>query len=209
MRTSSEIVAVLLFDEHELLDVAGPVQALTMAGRKWNFRPFKIVPVAARPGLVETRSQLRLEATKALAEVPAPEVILVPGGYGARKAASDDLVVSWLRSAGASATSLLAVGNGVLLLASAGLLDGGDVAASAELAELVLDVSPTTRVDAEARWKEWGKVKTAATALGAVEAALDTVSKRLGKKQAAQVAREMGVPWAESAAGDVAIIESG
>jgi transcriptional regulator GlxA family with amidase domain len=209
MRTSAEVVAVLLFDEHELLDVAGPVQALTMAGRKWNFRPFKIVPVAPRAGLVETRSQLRIEATKELEDVRAPEMILVPGGYGARKAATDERVVSWLRSAGAQATTVLAVGNGVLLLAKAGLVDGGDVAAGADLAELVLEASPTTRVDGEARWRAWEKVRTAATPLGAIEAALDIVEKRLGKKQAAELARHLGVPWVERAATDVAIIEGG
>lgn len=208
MRTSSEIVAVLLFDELELLDVAGPVQALTLAGREWNFRPFKIVPVAARPGLVGTRNQLRIEATSELAGCPSPEMIVVPGGYGARKAAGDDALVDWVKCAAATAQTVLAIGNGVLLLARAGLLDGGSVAAGAPLAELLREMSPTTHVDGEAHWREWGKVKTARTALGGIEAALDTVAKRLGRKQAAGVAREMGVAWTGTGTGDVSIIDS-
>ena len=42
MRTSARTVAVVLFDEVELLDVAGPLQVLTLAGRHWTFRTFSV-----------------------------------------------------------------------------------------------------------------------------------------------------------------------
>ncbi|HEY3254455.1 MAG TPA: hypothetical protein VGJ91_10915, partial [Polyangiaceae bacterium] len=63
MRTKPYATAIALFNEVELLDVAGPIGVLSSAGRQWNFQPFKIDLVARRAGPIATRSALSLEAT--------------------------------------------------------------------------------------------------------------------------------------------------
>src|SRR5689334_18507838 len=130
MRTSSRSVALLLFDEVELLDVGALLGVLTTAGRQWNFRPFKVHAVSAQPGLVETRSQIRLESDGSFDSCEEPEILLVPGGYGARRALADESTIAWLRRAGAGAERCCGIGNGVLLLAKAGVCDGLEVAAN-------------------------------------------------------------------------------
>ena len=67
MRTKPYATAIALFDEVELLDVAGPVSVLSGAGRQWNFQPFRIDLVANGVGPVTTRSELSLHATHATA----------------------------------------------------------------------------------------------------------------------------------------------
>ena len=86
MRTSSRQVSVLLFDEVELLDFCAPVEVLSTAGRHYNFRPFKITTTSVAAGLIDTRNQVQVQATCALGACPPADVLLVPGGYGARKA---------------------------------------------------------------------------------------------------------------------------
>jgi transcriptional regulator GlxA family with amidase domain len=200
MRTSSRTVAVLLFDELEALDVAGPVQVLTLAGRNWNFRPYKILPAAAEPRLVETRNQLRLEARQSFEELPSPEIVVVPGGYGARKALSDDKVVGWLKRAVGSATHVVGIGNGVLLLAKTGALGGADVSVNAETTEALLALEPSARVDTASHFRESGKCLTARTASGGMAAALRLVESHLGGKQAAGVADALGIVWSPATA---------
>ncbi len=201
-------MALLLFDEVELLDVAAPLEVLTMAGRSWNFRPFKIYAVAARPGTVKTLSQVGIEARHSLIECPSPEIVIVPGGYGARRALADADLVGFLERAGASATQLLAVGNGVLLLAKAALLADLDVCASQELVDLLRELSPSTHVDTQAGWRESGKVITSATSGAALDAALHIVSKLLGKKQALSVAAALGLSASAVAGADVEILKA-
>ena len=46
MRTKARRVIVVVFDEVELLDVAAPLEVLSTAGRRWNFRPYKVEVVA-------------------------------------------------------------------------------------------------------------------------------------------------------------------
>jgi transcriptional regulator GlxA family with amidase domain len=192
MRTSSRSLAVILFDEVALLDISAPLEVLTTAGRNWNFRPFKIFTVAAAAGRIKTPCQVELTANGSFESCPEPEVLLVPGGYGARRALADDAVVGYLARAGATASIVFGVGNGVLLLAKAGLLGETAVSVTAEGAERLLEECPEAKPDTQARFRKEGKVVTAATSCGAVDAALQLVSDLLGRKQAIAVATALG-----------------
>jgi transcriptional regulator GlxA family with amidase domain len=208
MRTSSRSLAIVLFDEVALLDVAAPLEVLTTAGRSWNFRPFKVHAVAARPGRLKTPSQLELEARVSFDELPAPEMVLVPGGYGARRALGDDAVLRYLATAAAGATHLFGVGNGALLLGKAGLLGTATVSVAADTVPLLHEVAPEARPDVDARFCKDGRIVTAATPGGAVDAALKIVQELLGRKQALAVAAALGAT-PPGTADDVAIVNSG
>jgi transcriptional regulator GlxA family with amidase domain len=207
MRTSSRSLAVVLFDEVALLDVSAPLDVLTTAGRNWNFRPFKVFTVATAPGRIKTPSQIDLTAHGSFESCPSPEIVLVPGGYGARRALADAAVVDYLARAGATASIVFGVGNGVLLLGKAGLLGEATVSITTEAAELLREECPGAKPDTQARFRKEGKVVTAATAGGAVDAALQLVSDLLGRKQAVAVATALGAtPPAKSGEG-VEIVE--
>ena len=198
MRTSSRNLAVLLFDEVELLDVAGFLQVVTSAGRQWNFRPFRVLTVAERPGLIETRSQVRLEARYGLSDCPPPEVLFIPGGYGARRAAGSSAIVEWAATHGPRAEYLVALGAGVLLLAKAGLVDGVSVTVPADVLDALTEAAPSVQARTDlAGVEDAGKVLTASTSAGGLDMGLRVVSKVLGTKQAAAVARQLGYGWSE------------
>jgi transcriptional regulator GlxA family with amidase domain len=200
-------VAVVLFDEVELLDVAGVASVLGAAGRQWNYRPFRIVPVGKQAGAVDTRSQIRIEARSLFRDCPTPELVVVPGGYGARRALGDAEIVGYLRDVAPSVTQFLSVGNGALLLAAADLTADLDVVVPTEIAAALTELSPTTRPDVVARFRESGKVLSAGAAAGAIDAALHLVSKLLGKKQAETVALSLGISWNEGSVSTVTIFE--
>lgn len=193
MRTSSRPVAVVLFDEVELLDVCGAVHALSICGRQWNYRPFKILTVATRPGPVETRNQVRVVAQFALDACLEPEVVFVPGGYGARRALNDAKLVEWLALVGSRAEHVLAVGAGALLVAKAGHVGDSEVAVPHELSPLLAELCPTARIDTVARVATSGKLMTASSALAGVDMALAFIEKLLGAKQARTVASAIGI----------------
>jgi len=132
LRTSSRTLAILLFDEVELWDVAAVMQLASLAGRHWNWRPFRLLPMAEMAGLIDTRSQLRLEAQYTLGNCPEPEILLVPGGYGARRAAQSSLVTEWCARVWPRLELALAIGTGALVLGAAGLLRGEEVAVSSD-----------------------------------------------------------------------------
>jgi transcriptional regulator GlxA family with amidase domain len=202
VRTSSRTLAVLLFDEVELWDVAAVMQLASLAGRHWNWRPFRLLPTAEKAGLVDTRSQLRLEAQYTFGNCPEPEILLVPGGYGARRAAQSALVTDWCARVWPRLELTLAIGSGVLVLGAAGLLDGEEVAVSRENRDAFSAELPQTRciesngVESEDIVRSpSGKVFSCASSGGAPELGLALVERCLGKRLAGSLRQSM-VPLA-------------
>ncbi|MFC9856420.1 MULTISPECIES: DJ-1/PfpI family protein [unclassified Streptomyces] len=112
-------IAILLFDRFTALDAVGPYEILSRTpGAETVF-------VAERTGPVRNDSgSLELVAAKTLAEVPAPDVVIVPGGPGQSDQMENEELLGWLRAADATSTWTTSVCTGSLLLAAAGLLTG-------------------------------------------------------------------------------------
>ncbi len=112
-------IAILLFDGMTALDAVGPYDVL------------KLLPgadvrlVAAAPGEVVTDGgPLKLVADHAFADVRSPEIVVVPGGPGARALFDDEAVLAWLRSAHERSRWTTSVCSGSGVLGAAGLLEG-------------------------------------------------------------------------------------
>ncbi|MFJ5260214.1 DJ-1/PfpI family protein [Streptomyces sp. NPDC088387] len=112
-------IAILLFDRFTALDAVGPYETLgRLPGAETVF-------VAERPGPVRNESgNLALTADRALADVPRPDVVVVPGGPGQSDQMENAALLDWLRAADADSTWTTSVCTGSLLLAAAGLLSG-------------------------------------------------------------------------------------
>ncbi|WP_405193037.1 DJ-1/PfpI family protein [Streptomyces anulatus] len=112
-------IAILLFDRFTALDAVGPYEILSRApGADTVF-------VAERTGPVRNDSgSLALVAEKTLAEVPSPDLVIVPGGPGQSDQMGNETLLGWLRSVDATSTWTTSVCTGSLLLAAAGLLKG-------------------------------------------------------------------------------------
>jgi transcriptional regulator GlxA family with amidase domain len=195
MRTKPYATAIALFDEVELLDVAGPISVLSGAGRQWNFQPFKIDLVANRPGPVATRSTLTLQASHGASAHTGCECLIVPGGYGARHAAQDPEFLAWLRRATSGAEIVAAIGNGVWLLAQAGLLVEEEVAASPDLAAELGLLCPNLRPNLRDASCTSGKfLSTSKSALG-LDLSCEIVARCFGKKLASSLSASLGIDW--------------
>jgi transcriptional regulator GlxA family with amidase domain len=112
-------IAIPIFDKLTALDAIGPYEVLSrLPGTTVTF-------VAAVPGPKRTENgMLALVADRALAELPEPDVIVVPGGFGTRPLAGDEEMLGWLRHAHEHSTWTTSVCTGSLLLAAAGILNG-------------------------------------------------------------------------------------
>ncbi|MEU0026482.1 DJ-1/PfpI family protein [Streptomyces sp. NPDC006335] len=112
-------IAIVLYDRFTALDAVGPYETL---GR---LPDAETVFVAERAGPVRTDTgRLALTADRTLAEVPSPDIVLVPGGPGQTPQMENTALLDWLRAADATSTWTTSVCTGSLLLAAAGLLRG-------------------------------------------------------------------------------------
>ncbi|MFG3145936.1 DJ-1/PfpI family protein [Streptomyces sp. NPDC048243] len=112
-------IAIVLYDRFTALDAVGPYETL---GR---LPDADTVFVAERTGPVRSDTgRLALIADKSLAEVPRPDVVVVPGGPGQGAQMDNEVLLDWLRTADGTSAWTTSVCTGSLLLASAGLLEG-------------------------------------------------------------------------------------
>ncbi|MGP2440981.1 DJ-1/PfpI family protein [Streptomyces sp. JW3] len=112
-------IAIVLYDRFTALDAVGPYETL---GR---LPDAGTVFVAEQTGPVRTDTgNLALVADRTLTDVPAPDLVVVPGGPGQSAQMANPVLLEWLRGADATSTWTTSVCTGSLLLAAAGLLRG-------------------------------------------------------------------------------------
>ena len=112
-------IAIPLHDRFTALDAVGPYEVLSrLPGATVQF-------VAVEPGMKRTDTgMLGLSADLALDDLPDPEIVVVPGGYGTRALIEDERVVGWVRRAHDTSEWTTSVCTGALVLAAAGILQG-------------------------------------------------------------------------------------
>ncbi len=185
-------VAILIFDEVEVLDFCGPFEVFGVAGlRDEGERPFEVYTVAERPGPVIARNGLSINPAYSFADCPQPDVLLVPGGQGTRTQIHNATLVNWVREQAGRVELLLSVCTGALILAKAGLLAGLSATthfrAFPELAALALD---TTLCPTE-RYVDNGSIVLSAGVSAGIDMSLYVVGRLLGEEQANETARHM------------------
>jgi transcriptional regulator GlxA family with amidase domain len=112
-------IAIPLFDRLTALDAIGPYEVLQ------RLPDATVTFVGTRTGEVRTDNGfLGLTVDAHVDDLPQPDVIVVPGGVGTRKAVDDDALVGWIRSAHETTTFTTSVCTGSFLVGAAGLLDG-------------------------------------------------------------------------------------
>jgi putative intracellular protease/amidase len=179
-------IAIGLYPGFTALDFVGPYQVLTnMPGAD------VVVCAEARGPMDDDIGRLHFRVDASFDEVPAPDVLLVPGGFGTRRVVRDGHpVIDWVRSAHEHTTWTTSVCTGALVLGAAGLLEGlpatthwGAYEALAELG-----AHPT-----EQRVVIAGKIATAAGVSAGIDLALTLVA-QMGGPELAQ-AIQLGIEY--------------
>lgn len=178
-------IAIPIFDRLTALDAVGPYEVLSrLPGATVHF-------IAAEPGPKRTETaMLALTADRRLDELPDPEVIVVPGGFGTRALMEDEEMLSWLRTAHWSSQWTTSVCTGSLLLAAAGILDGLEATTHwLELEALRLHgATPVNR-----RVVQQGKVITAAGVSAGIDMALALAAQIAGPELAQAI--QLGIEY--------------
>ena len=178
-------IAIPLFERFTALDAVGPYEVLSrMPGARVDF-------LAAERGVVHTDTgMLAVSVERTLDEVPAPDVLVVPGGIGSRTALADERLLEWVRAVHEGSRYTTSVCTGALILAAAGVLDGLEATTHWLAMDLLgqLGARPVQR-----RFVEQGKVITAA----GVSAGLDMALRLAELLQGANVAQaiQLGIEY--------------
>ncbi len=173
-------VAILLYPGFTALDAVGPYDVLA------RLPDTHVTFVAKEPGpVVADTGMLTMHAEAALADLPEPNVLVIPGGLvGAFHAAADAEYVDWTRTAHATSTWTTSVCTGALMLGAAGLL-AGQTATTHWAAKDYLPHYGATYVPE--RFVEHGRIITAAGVSAGLDMALRLAAHLAGEELARAV----------------------
>jgi transcriptional regulator GlxA family with amidase domain len=182
--TGMRDVVMTAFDGVQSLDLVGPLEVFVGAG-------FEVRIASLGGAIVCATSGLKIVPDSDLREVSPPDLILVPGGPGARE--DNPELVDWLRRSASRARQVASVCTGAFLLAEAGLLTGRRVTTHWNYCATLAQRYPDVTVDPEPIFVRDGNVITSAGVTAGIDLALGLVEEDLGRDTALAIAREMVV----------------
>jgi transcriptional regulator GlxA family with amidase domain len=196
---ATRTLAILIFDDVEVLDFCGPFEVFSVANRFRETPAFRVITVAERPEPVVTYGGLQVVPHFSIANCPPPDVLLVPGGQGTRREMHNAPIVNWISTAAPSAELVLSVCTGALLLGQAGLLDGLEATTHHGALDLLRQTASKTRVHSDRRFVDNGRIICSAGIAAGIDMSLYVVGRLLGEDVAEKTARQMEYPYPPSA----------
>jgi transcriptional regulator GlxA family with amidase domain len=198
-------VGIVVFDEVELLDMAGPYEVFTTAARVHaRCQPpgapalFCVSTIGRSRGAVRARAGLRLQPDHLLQDHPALTCAIVPGGVVDAELGQPDLR-DWIAAQAGSARILASVCTGALLLAQAGVLDDLQATTHWEDVAALRALRPAVQVREGVRWVDAGGIVTSAGISAGIDMSLHLVQRLHSRDLALRTARQMEFDWRPSA----------
>jgi transcriptional regulator GlxA family with amidase domain len=188
-------VGILLYDDVEVLDFAGPYEVCS-GTRDPSGRPYVAVVTVGTRNEVRCRGGLRVRSDHLFEDCPALDALIVPGGPGAdeRTPIQDELILPFLRERARSTATVASVCTGAFLLGRAGLLDGRRATTHSSALEALSMEFPAIDVVA-AKVVDEGPILTAAGVSSGIDLALHLFERWFGPTARARAAQGLDGPW--------------
>jgi len=182
-------IGMLLFTDAEELDFVGPWEVFTMAAQLRD--DVQVVTLAERAEPVRCAKGMRVIPDHALADAPALDVVLVPGGQGTRREVENPVVIDWLKQIAPGLRWVTSVCTGSLLLCEAGLARGRRVTTHWAFIETLRKRYPDVEVLEQVRYVRDERLCTAAGVSAGIDMALWLTGQLWGVETARKTQRFM------------------
>ena len=203
-------VGIVIFENVEVLDFCGPFEVFSAARmneekRREEPAPFNVFLVAESKAPVVTIGGMKVLPDHDLDSCPPLDILVVPGGWGARKEMTNQRLLAWIEARSKQVETLTSVCTGSLILGKAGLLDGKRATTHWGSLKWMQELFPAVTVQKEFHVVEDGNLFTSAGISAGIDMALKVVSRHCGEPVARATARFMEYPFPDSNARRIAI----
>ena len=195
-------VGILIFDDVEVLDFAGPFEVFsrtrTVAGadsrRTDDSAPFRTFTVARTSDVITAIGGLKVVPHHSWADAPPIDILVVPGGFGTRALLHDEATLSWIRETAGRSRQVTSVCTGALLLAKIGLLEGKRATTHWAGLDLLASIDPTIQVQRDRRVVH-DVIFTSAGVSAGIDMSFAVVEQICGREIALETAHYIEYPW--------------
>jgi transcriptional regulator GlxA family with amidase domain len=182
-------IGILLFDNVEELDAVGPWEVLSYWTREHPEDGFEVITMADSLEPVTCAKGMRILPQFTVADAPALEVLIYPGGRGTRPHVVDEARLEWVRTQRATVPLMTSVCTGALVYAAAGILRDRPATTHWSTMDYLVELDPTIDPRPDARFVEDGDVITSAGVSAGIDMALRLVERLSSTERAREVRR--------------------
>lgn len=197
---SSLGVAILVFDEVEALDLAGPFEVFTTASRMRQRHapevpvPFEVSCVARTLAPIRARAGMTVVPSHSFSDAPPIDVLIVPGG-AVDQAMQCPETLAWIARMHPTTQITASVCTGAFLLAASGVLQSGPVTTHWEDQADLAQQFPTLDVRSSVRWVDQGRIVTSGGISAGIDMSLHLVARLTSEALALRTAQQMEFQW--------------
>ena len=182
-------IVVVAFDGVQALDITGPSDVFSLAGR--GSRAYEIHVVAREP-TVTSSSGIRITPHTTIDQYRGRiDTLIVAGGASGRRTTADEELISWLRRVSHRTRRVASVCTGAFLLAEAGILDGRKATTHWAACDDLARAYPSIEVLPDPIYVRDGNIYTSAGVTAGIDLALALVEEDLGADVTLRVARDL------------------
>ncbi|AZZ75566.1 MULTISPECIES: GlxA family transcriptional regulator [unclassified Pseudomonas] len=184
-------VAMVLFPDFLLLDMAGPLEVFSVANRYLKAEAhYQLITLGTERGPLRASNGVLVHADRAIddADTERYDLLLVPGGPGAYNQQFPALF-AWLKGAVQRVDHYGSICTGAFVLGHAGLLDGYRVTTHWNYTERLIKGFPRAHVTTDQIYVEDRNLITSGGVTAGIDMALAVIARDHGKKLAQDVAK--------------------
>ncbi|MDX5365764.1 MAG: DJ-1/PfpI family protein [Alphaproteobacteria bacterium] len=193
--TRNRNIGILIFDGVEELDFVGPYEVFTMSnevhGHEGRERPDSVILISETGKSITGAKGMTVEAHASIADAPALDLLLVPGGIGTRREAKNESLLRWIAKVSSGCEWVTSVCTGSLLLCMAGPAKGKRVTTHWGFIPTLRETGGAAAVLEDVRYVRDGNIVTAAGVSAGIDMALWLVGQMHGEDHARKTQRAM------------------
>ncbi|BCS28124.1 DJ-1/PfpI family protein [Aspergillus puulaauensis] len=204
---------MLLFRGFEILDVFGPLEALSWVARRHDNISLSLISQSLDPVTTAPYTPAMnpfnasffptINPTHTLESAPELDVLIVPGGLGTR--APDSTLaplLNYIKTTYPRLQYLITICTGSTLVARTGILDGKRATTNKASWASVIGNGPNTTWVREARWVVDGNVWSSSGISAGVDATLAFIAQFYGQRNASVISDYMEYEWHQDSSWD-------
>lgn len=188
-------VAILIFEDVEVLDFAGPFEIFSVTRLEDGSQPFAVYTVAETQAPVAARNNLIVTPHYDLTSCPPPEIVVIPGGRGTRALMHNTAILDWIRRVDQTAELTTSVCTGSLVLATAGVLQGLRATTHYSAFDELAAIPSPIEIVRDVRYVDNGRIITSAGVQAGMDMSLHVIARLHGEAIARQTAAYIEYVW--------------
>ena len=175
-------VGIFLFDDIELLDLAGPYEVFSVTSELNDYQLFKVFTITQDGREIKTVNGLKVLPDYSFDNHPAIDILVIPGGVGTKLEMNKPAVLEWIDRNYQSSQLTFSVCSGARILGKLGLLDNLESITHHEVIPHLQEIAPRTIINRRSRFIDNGRILTSAGISAGIDLSLYGVEKLYGVK---------------------------